>query len=407
MQHHSPPMASLAAIVLAGGQGTRLFPLTKTRCKPAVCFAGKYRLIDIPLSSALNSQIPYLFVIAQHFAEGLKNHILSSYQDVQIHFLQPQENENIQTWFQGTADAVRKNLQTFLKTSADYFLILSGDHLYNIDFHNMFAFAKKTDADLVIATTPVKRKEAERMGIVKIDSHFHIVDFHEKPKESSILNRFENHHQPKTPFLASMGIYIFKKEALISLLQEEGNDFGTHLIPLQIQKGKSYAYIYDNYWVDIGTIASFYAANMALLEQKNCLDLHSSKHPIYTLLENLPSPFLNHTNVSHSLICQGSILEAEEIHHSIIGVRSIVKKRTKIYNSILLGNKEDLDPTHFSVGKECIIKNVILDEDSQVGNHVTLTNPTQIQHLDGDGFYIREGITIVASGTKIRDGFVL
>ncbi len=406
----------VAAVVLAGGQGTRLFPLTQHRCKPAVGFGGRYRLIDIPLSNALHSKIGRLYVISQYFASMLHHHILATYrsdllQNGKIELLCPEESPYKKVWFEGTADAIRQNMHHLLKSSADYFLILSGDQLYNIDFRKMLAFAEKTKADLVVASIHVPKEEAVRMGIMKTDASGHIQQFIEKTKDPLVLGQFQG---PKG-FLASMGIYVFSREALIKLMEEDGADFGHHLIPLQVKKGKSYAFVYDGYWVDIGTIASFYEANMALLDQKNCLDTYDEAKAIFSCPHNLPSPIFHSAVIRNSLISQGAIIEGCEISKSVIGIRSRIKKGTVIRDSIVMGNHFYQPPLHqtpplpqeLSIGENCLIQKAIIDEHVFIGNNVRLLNEKKVSKWDGDGVYIRDGIIIVSSGTALPDHFTI
>ncbi len=406
----------VAGIVLAGGQGTRLFPLTKTRCKPAVGFGGRYRLIDIPLSNALNSKINRLFVISQYFASNLHQHILETYRfdlfkEGGIELLSPEEDAEKKVWFEGTADAVRKNLSHLVKAPVDYFLILSGDQLYNIDLADLLEFARKTNAEMVIASLYVTENEAHRMGVMKIDETFHVKAFKEKPKTMEELKPFE----VKKGYLASMGIYVFRRDVLLSLLEEPGVDFGHHLIPFQAAKGGSYAYIYNGYWVDIGTIASFFEANMSLLNQHHCLQTYNEASPIYTRPHNLPSPLIINTKINRSYISQGSIIEAAEIDHSIIGMRTRVGKGTKIRHSILMGHQSYSAPLHqhpplpqnFTIGENCLIEKAIIDEHTCIGNRVQLINKDNLETYDGDGICIRDGIIIVTTGTQLPDNFIL
>lgn len=410
----------VAAVILAGGQGTRLFPLTQHRCKPAVGFGGRYRLIDIPLSNSLNSDITRLFVISQYFASNLHQHILATYhldffQSGGIELLCPEEIPNRKLWFKGTADAVRQNLEHLVKSPVDYFLILSGDQLYNIDFREMIRFAKEKNADMVVASLKVPEEEASRMGVLKIDTTDHIKDFYEKPKEPEVLKRFAASDGKASFYLGSMGIYVFKREALIALLQEEGHDFGHHLIPIQVKKGNAYAYNYRGYWVDIGTIDSFYEANMALLDQKHCLDTYDESNPIYTQPYNLPNPMIKEAVIRNSLIGQGAIIEGNEIINSVIGIRSHIKCGTNISHSIVMGNHFYRPPLHqypplpeeFSIGENCIIEKAIIDEHTYIGNKVCLINKNKRERFDGNGVYIRDGIIIVTSGTKLPDGYLL
>ncbi len=420
----------VACIILAGGQGTRLFPLTQQRCKPAVIFGGRYRLIDIPLSHALNAKISSVYVISQYLIGSLHEHILETYspsltRNSKIHLLSPEETSQSKTWYNGTADAIRKNLSYFAASSADYFLILSGDQLYNMDLHEMLLFARQEDADLVIGALPVEEAEAKRMGLLQVTSENRVLDFVEKPSDPKILEKFvvskeilvahPYKNQDKQHYLGSMGIYIFKREALFALLKESGDDFGKNLIPIQFKKGKTSAFVYQGYWEDIGTISSYYYANIALLSQKNCLDVYDEKNPIFSDSKNLPSPIIRETHVKESIISLGSIIEAEEITRSVVGVRAHIKKGSIIRDSIIMGNhyyeaplhQSPPLPPHFSIGENCFIEKAIIDEHCCIGNRVQLINKDKLQHYDGNGIYIRDGIIIVPTGTTLPDHFIL
>jgi glucose-1-phosphate adenylyltransferase len=433
MRHNSKDKAKashVASIILAGGQGSRLFPLTQTRCKPSVSFGGRYRLIDIPLSNSLNSHIETIYVISQYFTAFLHQHIMETYpvdhsRIAKIHLISPEETFEQKTWYKGTADAIRQNIHYLSQAPADYFVILSGDQLYNMNYMEMLQFSKEKDADLVIAALPVEEKEARRMGLLQIDASSRIVEFREKPSDPAILQRFalpqdflEGHlirNAEAQHFLGSMGIYIFKREALFNLLKEMGDDFGNHLIPHHIEKGKTYAYVFKGYWEDIGTVASFYDANMALTRKSNCMNMYDEENPIFTHPYNLPSPFIKNTHVSNSHISQGSVIEAEEISNSVIGVRSNIKKGTVIRNSVVLGNAFYKPPRHqspplpeaFYIGENCMLQKTIIDEHTQIGNYVQLINKNNLDHYDGDGIYIRDGIIVVTTGTVLPDHFVL
>lgn len=405
----------VAAVILAGGQGTRLFPLTQHRCKPAVGFGGRYRLIDIPISNALNSKVPHFFVISQYFASSLHQHILATYrpelfQNGSMELLCPEESRYRKAWFEGTADAVRQNIDYLLKAPVDYYLILSGDQLYNIDFNQMIEFADQTQAEMVVGAIEVGRQEAQRMGVMLTDQQHHIQKFVEKPKDPLTLDQLGKNGDR---FCASMGIYVFRRDALQQLLQEDGLDFGHHLIPKQVQRGNAYAYPYQGYWVDIGTIASFYQANMALLDRSCCLDVYDEDRPIFTRPYTLPSPLIQQAVIRHSLISQGTIVEGGEVDHSVLGMRTHVKQGTTIRNSILMGNhfyKPPLYqslPTDFSIGEGCVIDQAIIDEHTKIGNGVVLVNHKGKQNWEGDGIYIRDGIIIVPTGVEIPDHYTL
>lgn len=421
-------LRSVATIVLAGGQGTRLFPLTLTRCKPAVSFGGHYRLIDIPISNSLNARVNQIFVISQYFASDLHQHILTTYQFDAFHsgkleLLTPQETSKGKAWFNGTADAVRQTWDLLSRSTAEWFLILSGDQLYNMDLLEMLAFAKQHDADLTIASIPLPEQDAKRMGVLQLGGHSQILDFVEKPKDPKVLHSFllspeflkENGTKTgQASYLCSMGIYIFKRSALMQILKLEGDDFGKDLIPKYIKKGKSHAFIYRGYWEDIGTIASYYQANL-LLTQGEGLNTYVEDNQIYSAPQHIPSALIQGTRVTDSLISSGGIIEAEEITHSVVGVRALIKKGTVIRDSIIMGNRsyhpffdyERPGDQYFSIGENCHIEKAIIDEEVRIGDHVQLINKDGLNEYDGDGIYIRDGIIIVTSGTEVPDHFVL
>ncbi len=425
--------ANIAAVVLAGGQGKRLFPLTLNHCKPAVPFGGKYRLIDIPISNAINSNIRKIYVLAQYLTAELQHHLQQTYRfdpflPGSIDFLTPEEKSNGEKkWFEGTADAIRQTLPELLKSSVDYFLILSGDQLYNIDFEEMLRFAEKSGADLTIAALPVEEAEAKRMGLLKIDQEAQVNDFYEKPEEKKILDRFalptgffakwglKKHAKPQ--YLGSMGIYIFRRDALVKLLQEdERADFGKHLIPEEIRGGKkTVAYLYHGYWEDIGTVHSFYHANLALTKGECGLDTYNELNPIFARPTHLPGPKIAKAHVTHSILCEGAAFHGKEVENSIIGVRCQVGAGTVIKDSVLMGSHFYLPPAQqgsmlpekFGIGENCLIEKAILDEHVLVGNGVVLTNRKNLSSYDSEGVFIRDGIIVVTAGTKIPDGFIL
>ncbi|MBU6383199.1 MAG: glucose-1-phosphate adenylyltransferase [Verrucomicrobia bacterium] len=421
---------TVATVILAGGHGKRLHPLTIHHSKPAIAYGGRYRLIDIPISNSINSDFRQIFVIAQYLSGELQHHIQHTYHfDVynpgSVDVLTPQENEKgDKEWFHGTADAVRKSLPTLLKSTADYFLILAGDQLYNIDFQSMVAFAEKSGADLTIASIPVLEKEAKRMGLLQINAQAKVIDFAEKPTDKKVLERFrlrgsffkqwEIKPIKGHAYLGSMGIYVFKRSALTALLkQDKREDFGYHLITTAVKKKKTSAYIYCGYWEDIGTVASYYEANLALANAKGGLNTYDESHPIYSRPTYLPGPKIRQTLISDSIVCEGCIIEAKEITGSIIGIRSHIKKGTIIRDSVLMGNHFYMPPSHEEqpiahdawIGENCRIEKAIIDEHVQIGNHVKLINKKKLQYFDGPSIYVRDGIIIVTSGTKLPNYF--
>lgn len=425
-QHNAISMKNVATIILGGGRGTRLFPLTQWTSKPALCFGGRYKLIDIPLSNTINSGCHQIYVITQFLSASLNQHIIKTYKMNSlsrgfIELLSAEERHHDKVWFQGTADAVRQNIEYFLEASADYFLILSGDQLYNMDFLDMLNFAKETDADLVIASLPVDTETAKRMGIMQIDDNNMIVSFKEKLQKNEDIDRMrlskplKNLSGTSLDLLGSMGIYLFKREALINLLiQDPREDFGKHLIPTKVAEGKAAAYVYQGYWEDIGTIDSFYHANLALTQEKPPFDCYSETMGIHTTPTNLPGAKISNTRIKNSIICEGAIIQAKEITHSILAPRTIVKKGSIIKDSYIMGNdtytprsKGTRHSSNFQIGEKCIIQKAIVDKQTYIGNEVQLINKDQLQNFDHELVYIRDGIIIVPRGAILPDGFTV
>lgn len=430
-------ISSVVSIILGGGQGTRLFPLTRSCCKPALLFAGRYRLIDVPISNSLNSGINKIFVLTQFLSRSLHKHIFQTYRQDPffpgfVEVLSAEQRPGKSDWFQGTADAVRQNIEYLLETPAEYFLILSGDQLYRLDFDSMMRCVNEhQDVDVWVSTLAVTAKEATRMGIMKINEDHHIIDFYEKPNSPTLLDRM------KTPesvlkkmgltaeggkeFLGSMGIYLFKRNALLDLLAEDPrDDFGKYLIPTQVKKGNIAAFIHEGYWEDIGTIDSFYHANLSLNSSAPPFTCHSEYHPMFTTPSHLPGPKFCNTHISASSVCDGCIIEADEITNSILGQRTVVQQGTIIRDSYLMGNEyyqlphESTDehvklPQAPTIGKDCLIKRTIIDQNVCIGNRVKLINKNNHAHYDGDAgipLFVRDGIVVVPRGATIPDDFV-
>ncbi len=429
-RRHTIDMRHVATIILGGGQGSRLAPLTTTCCKPAISYGGRYRLIDIPVSNSINSGCQKIFVLTQFLSRSLHQHLFSTYRLDHfsagfIEVLTAEEKPHTKAWFQGTADAVRQNLEYFIETPADYFLILSGDQLYHMDFRNMLQFAYETEADVVISCLPIGEAEAKRMGVMQIGEDNFITAFHEKPQQRRDLNKMKLSASEsrrlridptmKLDYLGSMGIYLFKRKALIDLLlKDPREDFGKHLIPTKVQEGNIAAYIHQGYWEDIGTIESFYKANMALTTQTPPFNCYNEEWPIYTHHNTLPGARISNTQINNSIICEGAIVDADEITHSIIGQRSVIGKDTIISDSFLMGNdfytlhaENSNLPQKFQIGHHCIIRKAILDKNVHIGNHVQLINKDKRTHYDGHNISIRDGIIIVPRGATIPDGFIL
>ncbi len=422
-------MNQVACIILSGGEGTRLYPLTLTRCKPAVNIGGKYRLIDVPISHAIHANCYKIYVLSQFLSSSLHHHIFQTYMQngraaSLIEILTAEQKPSHKSWFQGTADAVRQNIDYLLESPVEYFLILSGDQLYDIRFDEMVRFAKLTNADLVVAALPVTEKEAARMGVLKINEDYDIIDFFEKPQDSSLYERLRSSEKMierlgTTPssqrhFLGSMGIYLFKRQALVHLLANDSReDFGKHLIPTQLATGKVSAYLYNGYWEDIGTIETFYRSNIALTESKPLFTFYNEKRPIFSPRYELPPAKFSKTHVENTLLCEGTISEADHLIHSILGLRSVVGEGTQISHSYIMGNDyyetsindHQKLPSKPSIGKNCIISKAIVDKNVAIGNNVHLINRQNLTHYTSDNLYIRDGIIIVPRGATIPDGY--
>ncbi|PCI77387.1 glucose-1-phosphate adenylyltransferase [Candidatus Aerophobetes bacterium] len=415
--------SKVACLILAGGQGTRLYPLTINKCKPSVTFGGRYRLIDVPISNALNSNLRNIFVVSQFFALELNDYIqktypLNDFQGGHLGLLSPEERSEGKVWYQGTADAVRQNQRELNKLDLEWVIVLSGDQLYNMDLSLLIQDAIEKDADITIATLPVKENEASRLGILKVNEARDIVDFIEKPKDTKTLERFKSRSEDlksfgieeneNATFFASMGIYVFKKDLLFKVLNEQkGHDFGKDIIPAMIKTHKASAFIHEGYWEDIGTIASFYNANLALKNNPKGFDLYNELLPIYAHRSFLPGACIYGTNISDSMICDGCIIKGKEISNSIIGMRCVIQKGVKIKNSIVLGNRhyKTAKDTPFFIGENSHLDKVILDENVHIGKNVELINKNKLDHYDGDNIYIRDGIIVVPSGAHIPDNF--
>lgn len=424
-------MEKVASIILGGGEGTRLYPLTLSSCKPAVNFGGKYRLIDVPISNSIHANCSKIFILTQFLSSSLHRHIIKTYlqngkNGDKIEVLTAEQKPTGKSWYMGTADAVRQNIEYLKESSAEYFLILSGDQLYNIDFEEMLKCGISEDADLVIATLPVNEQDATRMGIMTIDSSYNIVHFHEKPQDKVVLNKLKtNEHllnrlgfenSTVKCYLGSMGIYLFKRKALFDLLQNDlREDFGKHLIPTQIKRGKTKSYIYKGYWEDIGTIDTFHKANLALTESNPQFQFHHDSHFIFSHLYDLPPAQFHNTQLDHTIACEGSIIVDSEIKDCLLGPRTVIQQGSILRKTYVMGNdyyeKNDIDSLMDSckpqIGESCIIQNAIIDKNVCIGNNVKLVNQQRQNFYNGENIFIRDGVIVVPRGARIPDGFIL
>ncbi len=418
---------STLAIILGGGQGSRLAPLTESRSKPAVPIAGKYRLVDIPISNCINSDIKRMFVLTQFNSASLNQHIKNTYHfshfsTAFVDILAAEQTPDNPTWFQGTADAVRQCMQHFLNHDFDYALILSGDQLYQMDFNEMIKEHEKSGAAISIATLPVTAKEAPEFGILKTDEANLITSFIEKPN-ASLLPEWTSEVSAESKaegklYLASMGIYIFNRELLIELMKNpDTKDFGKEIIPQAIGKQKILSYQYEGYWTDIGNIDSFFEANLGLTDDMPKFNLFDNSSKIYTRARVLPpSKITGATTIDTSIVTEGCIINGTKIEHSVIGIRSRIGKGSVISNSYLMGNDfyQNIDEitsnaahniTNIGIGERCHINATIVDKNCRIGNDVTLNGGKHLADTNTPLYTIKDGIIVVKKGVTIPDGF--
>lgn len=415
------------AIILGGGQGSRLYPLTESRSKPAVPIAGKYRLVDIPISNCINSDIKRMFVLTQFNSASLNQHIKNTYHfsyfsTAFVDILAAEQTPDNPTWFQGTADAVRQCMQHFLNHEFDYALILSGDQLYQMDFNEMISAHQKSGASITIATLPVSAKEAPEFGILKTDENSFISSFVEKPAAellpqwtSDVSDEMKNEGRH---YLASMGIYIFNRDLLIDLMKNpHTKDFGKEIIPQAIGNQKILSYQYEGYWTDIGNIDSFFEANLGLTDDIPKFNLFDNSSKIYTRARVLPpGKTLGKTTIEKSIVAEGCILNSAIIEHSVIGIRARVDEGTIIKNSYIMGsdyyqNLDELNQNiannvkNIGIGKRCYINNTIVDKNCRIGNDVYLNGGKHLEDSNTPLYTIKEGIIVVKKGSVLPDGF--
>ncbi len=421
---------SVLAIIMGGGQGSRLFPLTHNRSKPAVPLAAKCRIVDIPISNCINSGIQKMYVLTQYNSESLNRHVTSAYRfdhfgDNFVHILAAQQTPGDDKWYQGTADAVRQNLSYFLERPYKYFLILSGDQLYRMDFRLMLSQHLETGADLTIATTPVPREPARAFGLMHTDAESRITRFVEKPgKDDQLLDqlampdsllRSVGIPESEERFQASMGIYLFNRKVLEDALANDFADFGKNIIPGIIKEKSVYSYIFDDYWEDIGTIASYYEANLECTKIVPKFNFFDSKNPIYTRARLLPASKINNAVIEEALLSDGCIISSATIRRSIIGVRSVIESGCEITDSIIIGSdyynkvwfvdgQETSKPILIGAGTK--IHRAIIDKNVSIGKNVDI-HPRDRVNEDNEWCHIRDGIVVVPKGTVIPDGTVV
>ena len=421
---------SLISVILGGGAGSRLYPLTSARSKPAVPIAGKYRLVDIPISNCMNSGINRMFVLTQFNSASLNKHIKNTYQFSAfssgfVDILAAEQTPDNATWFQGTADAVRQSIRHIEKNDFEYVLILSGDQLYQMDFAEMFETHVKTGSDITIATIPVTEREATEFGILKANDENVITSFIEKPKKE-VLAEWESDtgNDMKAmgrTYLASMGIYIFNKKLLFDLLETEhktATDFGKEIIPDSIEKYKVASFQYDGYWTDIGNIYSFFEANIALTLDLPPFNLFDSNKIVYSRARMLPPAKISGTTLEKTIIAEGCIIHASRLESTVVGIRTRIGVGTTILNSYIMGSDyyETLaeiqhDNDHgipkVGIGERCYVKNTIIDKNCRIGNDVRINGGSHLQDDDHSLYTVKDGIVVIKKSAVLPDGFII
>lgn len=413
-------------IILGGGQGSRLYPLTEKRSKPAVSIAGKYRLVDIPISNCINCGLKRMYVLTQFNSASLNKHIKNTYHfsffsEAFVDILAAEQTITSDSWFQGTADAVRQSMHHFLNHDFEYALILSGDQLYQMDFNEMIAQHIKADAAITIATQPVTAKEATSFGILKSNDEQRITSFIEKPSadklpgwESEVNDQMKNEGRN---YLASMGIYIFNRQLLVDLMNDPSTvDFGKEIIPSAIDSHKVISYQYPGYWTDIGNIDSFFEANLGLTDDIPKFNLYDKEKRIYTRARMLPTSKVASTSLKNAVIAEGCIIHASKIERSVIGIRSRIGKDSLVTNTYMMGSDyyETLEEIHnnhveilMGIGENCIINNAIIDKNCRIGDNVELNGGTHLKDHETENYIVKDGIIVVKKGAIIPKGFKL
>ena len=431
-------MKRVLAIILGGGKGSRLYPLTKMRAKPAVPLAGKYRLIDIPISNCINSDISKMYVLTQFNSASLNRHIAQTYNlsgpfgQGFVEVLAAQQTPETPSWFEGTADAVRKYQWLFQEWDVDEYLILSGDQLYRMDYSLFVEQHRKTGADLTVAALPVDSAQAEAFGLMRTDETGNIKEFREKPTGDSLkamaldTSRFglEANEAKEKPYLASMGIYVFSRSTLFDLLNKfpSYTDFGKEIIPEALGRGdKLKSYVFNDYWEDIGTIGAFFESNLALTQQPTPpFSFYDEKFPIYTRPRYLPPSKIVDTQITDSIVSEGSILKSCSIHHCVLGVRSRIESDVVLNETLVMGSdfyesyEERIALRNgggipLGVGQGTTVKRAILDKNARIGDNVTIVNKDNVEEADraDQGFYIRNGIVVIVKNATIPDGTII
>jgi len=425
-------ISKVLCVIMGGGQGSRLFPLTKDRAKPAVPLAGKYRIVDIPISNCINSHFRRIYILTQFNSTSLHSHISRTYKFDQfssgfVEILAAQQTFTNTSWYEGTADAVRKNLVHFMNHDFDYLLILSGDQLYRMDFQEVVEQHHDTGADITIATLPVGRGEAGALGIMQIDDEKRITRFVEKPKDPAVLDSLKISPEMnaklaipggRESYLASMGIYVFNRKVIADLLDNPLSDFGKHIIPHAINTHKVFSYVYQGYWEDIGTIRNFFEANLDLVSELPRFNFFDMSAPIFSRPRYLPGSKINGAMIDHAVISDGCIINRARISNTIVGLRTIIGDGTELNRVVILGSDyyesqesverhEKEGVPRVGIGAHGKIENAIIDKNARIGNNVVISPAGKPENVDHERYFIRDGIVIIPKDAVIPHGTVI
>lgn len=419
--------AKTLAIIMGGGAGTRLFPLTKDRSKPAVPLGGKYRIVDIPISNCINSGLRHIYVLTQFNSVSLHRHINASFKFDRfsrsfVEILAAQQTPSGAHWYQGTADAVRQNLEDFLQRPYEYYIILSGDQLYRMDYRTVLTQHIQTNADVTLCTIPVDRAAAPAFGIMHTNSEKRIIRFEEKPKTDELLDELKIpspllEELGKDPgaelYQSNMGIYVFTRKVLEEALDNDYADFGKHIIPEMIKTRRVLVHMFQGYWEDIGTIRAFFDANLNLTDTVPDYSFFDTSAPVYTHARFLPASKINAATLKHALVADGCVISDAHLERCVVGVRSYIDSGTTIRNSVIMGcdfyeadlaSREDTSGPPLGIGKNCVIDHAIIDKNARIGDNVVINPEGKPENYDGSNFYVRDGIMIIPKGAVIESG---
>ena len=416
-------MQDVLGLILGGGQGTRLFPLTRDRSKPAVPLAGKYRLIDIPVSNCIHAGIDKIAILTQFNSVSLHRHIYGTYnRDIftpgWVQILAAEQTMQSNDWYQGTADAVRKQLLEIQSAGTEYVLVLSGDHLYRMDYRDYVEFHVNSGADITIAVQPVSRADAPGLGILKMNAAGQITRFTEKPKTDDLLDEMVSSADPDKPYMASMGIYVFATDVLLGLLELEGDDFGKDIIPASIETRRVMGYVFEGFWEDIGTIRRFYEVNLDMTRPDGHFDFYSPNKPIYTSARFLPASEVFGAQLDNVLLTDGCRVFDAMIRDSVIGLRCMIGKQVRISSSVLMGadffetetdvaENVRLGRPNIGIGEGAVIQQAIIDKNARIGASVVIRGNDDRPDAEGENWFVRDGIVIIPKNAVIPDGMVI